>query len=197
MEIKSLNNFKSSLTASARGLWSGQLDSLSFADSFFSTLRRGLTQAWYEGAKEFGIKPDELSEEELAVLAQKIGDNNQYVGGLADFISQHTKAQGFSFETIKPRLDLWINRYEEVKELAKSMAGGNRKLRWDFLGLVKEHCRSCLKLKGRVARSKTWAERGLYPRATNGTLACGGFHCGCGFTETDEPVTRGRWPKLP
>lgn len=195
METKSLSTFKRGINASARGLWSGQLDSLSFADSMFVTLRRQLTIAFYEGAKEFGIRPDELSEEELAVLAQKIGDNNQYVGGLADFISQHTKVQGFSFETIKPRLDLWVNRYDEVKELAKSMAGGNRKLKWVIDG--GEHCRSCLKLNGRVARAKTWAEKGIYPKATTGILKCGGFNCKCYRNETDEPITRGRWPKLP
>lgn len=166
IEEKSLSTFKAAVNASARGLWSGQLDSLSFADSFFSTLRRGLTQSWYEGVKEFGIKPDELSEEELAVLAQKIGDNNQYVGGLADFISQHTKAQGFSFETIKPRLDLWVNRYEEVKELAKSMAGGNRKLKWVIDG--GEHCRSCLKLNGRVHRASQWQKFGVAPPTIGG-----------------------------
>lgn len=192
----SLSSFKSSIYASARGLWSNQLDSLGFADSFFSTLRRGYIQAFQEGAKEFGIKANELTEEEISILNQKIGDANQYVGGLADYISTHSKALGFSFDSLKPRLELWINRYEEIKELAKSLAGQNVKFAWR-LGAA-EHCRSCLKLANRVARAKTWANRGLYPKTTNGTLKCGGYRCACTFQETkDEPVTRGRWPNLP
>lgn len=191
----SLSNFKSSLTASARGLWSGQLDSLSFADSIFSTLRRGYIQAWYEGAKQCGVLPDELSEEETAQLNLMIGDANQYVGGLADYIFNHSKVQGISFEDIKPRLFLWVNRYEEVKARATSMACGDKKLKWVIDG--GEHCRTCLKLNGRVHRASQWAKFGISPRMVTDRLACGGFRCKCQFIETNEKATRGRFPNLP
>jgi hypothetical protein len=191
----SLSSFKSSIYASSRGLWSGQLDSLSFADSIFSNLRRGYTQAFQEGAKQCGVLPDEITEVETEVLNGMIGDANQYVGGLADYISTHSKALGFSFEEIKPRLSLWVNRYEEVKAKAQGMACGDKKLKWLIDG--GEHCRTCLKLNGRVHRASVWNSHNIAPRMITDKLHCHGYNCKCRFEETKEPATRGRFPNLP
>lgn len=197
MNDKSLDNFQASIRAACRGLFLSELTTLDFADAFYSALRRGFTQAWYDGMKECGLQADEITQEETKQLGLMIGDNFQYVAGLADWIYQHSKANGGSWESVASRSKAWINRYEEVKNVAMSLACKNRKLVWR-LGVVKtEHCRSCIKLSGRIHRASVWATHNVYPRATNGTLKCGGFHCGCGFVETDQPATRGRFPNLP
>lgn len=194
---KSLDNFTASIRASFRGLWSGSLNTLDFADAMYSAIRRGFTQAWEEGSESCGILATERTQEETKQLGLMIGDNFQHVAGLADWIYQHSKANNGSWESVASRAKLWVNRYEEAKNVAMAMACKNRKLSWR-LGVVKtEHCRSCLKLNGRTHRASVWAAHDVYPRATNGTLKCGGFHCGCGFVETDQPATRGRFPKLP
>ncbi len=189
--------YAASVKASFRGLYSANLSTLDFADAMYSAIRRGFESAFAEGQRDCGLLPDERSPEEQAKLNELIGDNNQYVGALATWLFDHSKANGFKFADVEYRAQLWINRYEEVKAIATMMTCKNRKYQWR-LGTVKhEHCRSCLKLSGRVARAQTWADRGVTPRATNGTLKCGGYNCACGLHETDLPVTRGRWPNLP
>lgn len=186
--------FKAAIIANFRGLWSGSLDNLSFADAMFASIGRGFEQAWQEGAKECGVLPDERTEEEQAKLNLMIGDNFQYVGALADWLFQHSKANGVKFAGVQYRADLWVNRYQEVRAAAQTMACGDRKYQWAIDG--GEHCRSCLKLNGRVARASVWASR-VTPRTLDGKLACGGYNCKCSLIETDAPATRGRWPNLP
>ncbi len=191
----SLETFQASVLASCRGLWNGNLDNLGFADAMFSAIRRGYEQAWAEGAKECGIKADERTPEETAQLGRMIGDNFQYVANFGQWIFEHNQASGTKFETIKGRAKVWVNRYNEVKSQAQVMACANQKLRWQIDG--GEHCRSCLKLNGRVARASAWNERDCYPRMTNQKLKCGGFSCKCSLVPTDDKATRGRWPNLP
>lgn len=161
----------------------------------FSAVGRGFEQAFREGAKSCGVLASERTEEESDALALLIGDNYQFVGRYVEWVQQHNKASGSSFEMIRGRAALWVNRYEEVKAKAQSMACANRKLRWQIDG--GEHCRTCIKLSGRVARAQAWADRDIYPRMVNGKLKCGGYNCKCLFIETDAPATRGRWPNLP
>lgn len=193
---KSLDTFQASIRAACRGLFLSELTTLDFADAFYSALRRGFTQAWEEGALSCGILATERTQEETKQLGLMIGDNFQHVAGLADWIYRHSKANGGQWEAIANRAKLWVNRYEEVKNVAMAMACKNRKLEWRING-AKEHCRSCLKLNGRVHRSSVWASKNLAPRTTNGLLKCGGFHCSCFWVETEAPATRGRFPNLP
>lgn len=180
-----------------RGLWNGSLTTLDFADAFYSTLRRGFESAWTEGAADCGILADERTQEETKQLGLMIGDNFQYVAGLADWIYQHSKANGGSWEAIASRSKAWINRYEEVKGTAMAMACKDKKLEWRIGRVKTESCRSCLKLNGRIHRSSLWASKNIHPKMIDGRLACHGYNCGCAFVETNAPATRGRFPNLP
>ena len=188
-------DFKRQIMAAFRGGWNGNLNTLSFADAMYSSIRRGFEMAWREGSKDCGVLPDERTQAETDKLNLLIGDNFQYVGALAEWLFEHSKANGVKFNEVTYRADLWINRYTEVVGIAKTMACADSKYRWQIDG--GEHCRSCLKLNGRVARGSAWASRGIAPRATSGILKCGGFNCKCSFIPTDQKVTRGRWPNLP
>lgn len=197
MIAKSLDNFQAGVRAAARGLFNGVTTTLDFSDQMYSAIRRGFTQAWAEGSESCGILAGERTQEETKQLGLMIGDNFQHVAGLADWIFQHSKANGGDWNAIQSRMALWVNRYLEVKNIAMTMACQNKKLRWQTGRIKTEHCRSCLKLNGRTHRASVWAAHDCYPRMTNGKLKCGGFHCGCGFVETDAPATRGRFPNLP
>jgi hypothetical protein len=95
--------------------------------------------------------------------------------------------------TASSRLPMWINRYTEVVNTAKTMACANQKLMWT-LGPT-EHCSSCLKLEGKVKRGKFWQESGVLPQSRQ--LECGGFRCQCSLQPTDAPLSRGSLPRLP
>lgn len=191
----SQQTFIDSLKSSARGLWQGRFTPLDFADAFYSAIRRGFEQAWQEGAAECGVLPDERTKEEQDKLNLIIGDNFQYVGQLADWIYQNRKGVG-SWDSIISRLGLWANRYQEVKAQAQSMACADQKLKW-VIGNTERHCRTCLKLNGRVHRASLWNSKNVYPRMIGDRLACHGYNCDCSFLPTTEPATKGRFPSLP
>lgn len=191
LESKSLSTFRTAIRSAVRGIFSGKLDALSGADALFSAIRRGFTQAWYEGAKEAGIKPDELTEEELKKLGEMIGDNNQYVGSFVTFISD-LKANGGSLESAFSRADMWISRYNQVVTTSREMAGQNQKEVWIIDG--GEHCCDCLRLHNRVYRNSIWHKYDIQPQSSK--LACFGGHCKCRREKTDLPITKGRPPVL-
>jgi hypothetical protein len=174
-------------------LWAGQFTTLDFADAMFSAMRRGFEQAWREGALECGILPGERSDEEQKELDRMLGDNLTYVPQFGDYIFANSKANGGSIGPILNRAELWVNRYNEVKAKAQLMACKDAKYRWQY-GPT-EHCKSCLRLNGRVYRASVWAKYGIQPQSHN--LACKGYRCQCQFILTKDPVTKGRPPKIP
>jgi hypothetical protein len=91
------------------------------------------------------------------------------------------------------RLPMWINRYTEVVNTAKIMAGADRKLKW-VLGPT-EHCSSCLKLAGKVKRGSVWIASGIQPQSRS--LECGGFNCQCSLQPTTDRASAGRLPSIP
>lgn len=184
--------FQSSILATCRGLYLGELDALSGADSLFSAVGRGFEQAFREGQKECGVLPADRTEEESATLTRLIGDSYQHVGRLVEWIVQHNEASGAPWEMIKSRAAMWVSRYEYVKTVAREMACANVKEVW-LANPSKESCCDCLRLHGRVYRNKTWAKI-AEPRSPK--LSCFGVHCHCRREKTDLPITRGRPPVL-
>lgn len=192
LQTKSLATFRASINATSRGLWLGELDALSGADAMFSAIGRGFEIAFREGQKSCGILPGERTEEESKELTRLIGDNYQHVGRFVEWIIQHNKASGAPFEMIRSRADMWINRYEYVATVARELSCADSKEIWIY-GPT-EHCCDCLRLHGRVYRNSVWRKYGLEPRSP--ALACFGGHCACRREKTDQPITKGRPPKL-
>lgn len=192
---KSLATFKTSIRAAARGLWAGKTDLLDFVDMMYSAIRRGYEQAWRDGAATCGIKPAERTPEEQAALDEMITANQGYVVRYGDWIVEHNQASGAKLQPVLDRAELWVNRYNEVKAKAQTMACGDKKLQW-ILGKTERHCKTCRKLHGRVHRASVWKRIDIYPRDTRpGKLDCHGFYCDCSLQETDLPATPGRFPK--
>ena len=185
-------DFKRQIMSAFRGGWNGNLNTLSFADAMYASIRRGFNQAWIEGALACNVKANERTDEEQKRLDLLIGDNFQYVGRLADWIFEHSKANGYKFSDITYRADEWIARYTYVQTVGREMACANLKELWTY-GPT-EHCCDCLRMHGRVYRNSIWAKYGIEPQSPN--LACFGGHCRCKKTPTDLPVTKGRPPAL-
>jgi hypothetical protein len=161
------------------------------------TIQFHLELAWREGAAECGVRPDERTPEEDQRLREFVINQMSYTFGLAEFVEANTQAEGGLLRTSLKRLPPWVNRYNEVKAIAQEMACGNQKFQW-FLGETIEHCRTCLKLNGRVMRASQWAKLDVHPQDTRpGKLECRGFNCDCRRKKTDKPATPGRLPSLP
>lgn len=188
---KSLATFKTSILAAARGLWAGKSDLLDFVDMMYSAIRRGYEQAWRDGAATCGIKPAERTPEEQVALDEMIVANQGYVVRYGDWIVEHNQAAGAKLQPVLDRAELWVNRYNEVKVRAQTMACQNQKYVWRW-GPT-EHCADCRKMNGRVYRAAVWDK---YVRPQDSRLTCGGWKCQCRLEPTDDPVTPGRPPAL-
>lgn len=185
------SDYAAAIRASAKAMWLGLFGYDQFFESMITTIQRGLTFAWAEGAKECGILPGELSANEQMQLQSAIFEQVNYINGFAVFIEQNTKELKGKWGTINNRVQMWINRYVAVRTLAASLACASKKKKWR-LGPT-EHCRTCAGFEGRVYRYQVWERNGALTQSHN--LCCGGFRCQCFFEDTNERITPGPFPR--
>jgi len=182
----SVSSYQTGLRSAVRGFFNGTLSQGQFTDAMESAIRRGLTQAFIEGARDCGIKQDEFTDEELDALTEAIKSEYEYIGGFAAGIEESEK-----LAALYSRLDRWTNRYTDVVNRAKTLAGANEKLEWE-LGATEKHCSTCPRLHGKVKRGSQWEKSGIHPqRPPNSCLECGGWECKCTLRRTDKAVSRG------
>jgi len=193
--FKTLAGYQLNLRAAAYGLWSGKLDFDAAFGQVFDAIDRGLPQAWAEGAAACGIRPEEYTPDERTALAQAIASEKNHVFGLLDWVEQNSKENGGHRSTAYSRLDIWINRYRDIVNKAKTMACGDQKMRWT-LGAA-EHCSTCLKLNGKVKRGTYWQSHVMPQNPPNGLLECGGWNCACTLQPTEDRASPGPLPSLP
>lgn len=147
--------FVRNVNSAVRGLWSGVLDYYDFFEAMAASVRIGYNKAWNAGAAECGIMPDELSPEEQVKRQSMITAQMGYINGFASAIEQNSKEKGGKLGPLLNRGQLWSNRYRDVINTARAMACADRKLKW-VLGAT-EHCKTCLRLAGKVKRGSQWA----------------------------------------
>ena len=192
---ESASSYRNTLRAPARGLWSGVIDFDQFWDMYSQAIRSGLTQAWYAGAKAGGIKPDELSPDELAELQNLIFSQFGHIAKLGAFIEQNSRENGGKLANIFSRVELWVQAWQTAYNKALAMAQGDQKAKW-VLGDA-EHCKTCQALSGKVKRMSFWLAHVMPQNAPNPRLDCKGYRCKCALQPTDEPVSRGPLPRMP
>lgn len=189
--------YRAGIRAAVRALWKGLVDWDQFYDMMLTTVRAGITGAWYTGAAECGIAPGELTVDEKLSLEDAVQYENQWITGLANHVEQNNEASGGKLGSLWPRTEIWIGRWQGVRDKAKVMACGDQKLEW-VQGPTEEGCPSCSKLNGKVKRASYWKRVGILPRVHGAEyLACNGFRCLCELVKTDKPLSRGPLPKLP
>jgi len=194
-----VDTYRNGLRSAVRGLWSGALDYFDAWEFVLSAIDAGFRRAWRAGAAECGISEGEYTSDEKIALEQAIRDELQYVDGLLEAVQEGSREAGGKLEPLYTRVELWVKRYNDVENRAKTMACADQKLRWD-LGAA-EHCPSCLKLAGKVRRASQWQRmdiRPQHPTKLKCMLSAGGPSvCQCKFSVTDERASSGPLPKLP
>lgn len=196
-------SYRQAIRAAARGLWVGALDYYQAYDSLITTIENRIPQAWYEGAAACAVSPSELSPEERRQMQLAKMNEVNHIDDLLTWVEQNSKAEGGKLGVvggtggIMARIELWASRYKDIVNRAKVMACGDRKLMWR-LGPTKVHCKSCLRLDGKVKRASYWQKIEVRPRhPPNSNLECEGWICLCVFELTNEPMSKGPLPKLP
>lgn len=191
------DDYRLGIRAAVRGLWSGVFDLFEFVDVMLPTIRRGLTRAADDGLLSVGMKPDERTPAEQIALDKQINSEFDHVLPFGRDIVANNKASGAKLDPLFKRAEMWILRYTDVENEARTMAANDPKLEWVW-NPAKEHCDSCARLNGKVKRASYWREVGVLPQSPpNPMLLCGGWKCGCELRPTDKPLSKGRLPNLP
>lgn len=199
--IKTQEMLERQLRSRSLDLFRGDIDGNEFLDGFADVLGAQLTKAWNEGALESGVWEEDMTDEDMEILATLIDEEIEYIYQLGDDIlslSQETtpltekEALDVFRSQIGSRLDIWANRYNEVSNRARVHFGGKEKYKW-VLGATEKHCTTCSALNGLVAFAYEWDESSVIPGQSDSEyLECGGWRCDCTLQSvgSDEPRTR-------
>ncbi len=186
-------DYSRSIRSAVYGLWSGQMSFPGYVQTMVGAIDRGFTRAWMQGASDCGIGEGELTPEENQALYTEINSEISFIYGFADDIMAGSRDNKGKLGPLYSRAEMWVNRFEFIRSMARSMACKDQKLQWK-MGPTKEHCKDCIRMNNRVYRASIWDKYGLVPRSRD--LECGGYHCLCEFVPTNLPVTPGRPPGL-
>jgi len=192
MRESGLTIYAGSIRANFRALWSGTWSTGDFIIAMLETIALGLRTAWIEGMESAGVAEDEISPEEWGILRERINQENAQIAGLAADINAGNRAAGGKLGDLMPRAELWVNRYNDIVNLARTTASTDPKLKWNYGGTV-DHCADCEKYEGKVHRASIWNRVGARPQSE--ALACGGWRCLCALDPTDERATPGLPPR--
>jgi len=188
--------YRAELRTAVRGLWLG-LDDIWGYENIQLAIHRQLPRAWAEGAKTCGVTMADRTKAEKDELRDIIEREKGYIDGLVDAAMAGSKANGGKLGPLFGRVNLWLGRYREVRSKAQVISCQDKKLKWIITAA--ESCESCLALAGKIKRSSQWEAADLRPQSPR--LACvksaGGIPvCKCYFEVTDEPMSKGRLPKV-
>ena len=192
-----VDELRAGIRSAVRGLWNGTFDMARFLEAMRIVLEKRLRMAWYEGARECGILPDELTDAEKMRLESEIALQVSYLPPFAADIQAKSKAAGGKLGPHMQRAEGWTVRYGQFKAMGAASACGDKKLIW-VLGATIKHCVSCLKLQGKVKRANYWYTRGILPGVPGASyLACHGYGCECRLPPTTDRASPGPLPGLP
>jgi hypothetical protein len=158
-----LAEFRQQVRSAVYGAWSGKLTPFDATDTLILAVERAFLRAWTEGARQLGIEPQEWTIEERNRLQSEINDQIRFVFGFINDVVAKNRASRTLLRTHIHRAELWTMRYNQIVDLARTMAKDDQKLVWTLH--AQESCPDCLHLAGRVHRASVWRRYGCLPRA--------------------------------
>ena len=185
-EFKTEGTYKRQLWRVIRELFNREIDEYQFIDDMSVFIDNQFTRAWNAGAREVGVLPGQMKDEDLAELARLIDQERMYMLQLADDILNARMNPDATLAPFKLRAEMWANRYNEMVSQARMWFGGKIPLEW-VVGPT-EHCEDCARLEGIVATAEDWRASKWRPQGR--MLDCGGWRCQCSLQSTDKDLTR-------
>lgn len=165
-------------------------------ETMVDTVVKYVGKAFDLGAKDAGVEADELTDAERVSREFCVAEQVNFIPSLQTFLDTPTRAgEQISLTALLTRLDLWVNTFGRVREMAKMLCGRDGKYLWVHNAPQgKACCEDCLRMNGRVYRSSVWRAAGVYPGSPS--LACRGFECHCSLEATNDRGTPGPVPEL-
>lgn len=133
-------------------------------------------EAYAEGAREGGLPPDELDDEDRRAIKDWVGTQLPHVNDFVKAAIEAGKPEG-NREEILQRIDLWVGAMTSLGQSGILAANKNQMLTFDGQD-GHENCKTCRKLKGQRHRARWWRKNGLEPTIQNSAnFECGIFNC--------------------
>jgi hypothetical protein len=195
--LKSYEWYDQKLHDYAGQLYRGKIDESVMLDKMIYAIGEQLKRAWNEGMVENGLDPTQDKTPEMETrIDDLVNSEYNHVTDLIDFIGQQRESKAGT-DAINMRVDMWVNRYNDVVNIAKLETSDQKdKLEW-VLGATEQHCTTCASLNGIVASAREWEETGFHPQQPpNDLLECGGWRCDCSLQPTDKRKTQGAMDRL-
>lgn len=190
---KSLLTFRRKFRQWLREAWTDTTNIVWFNLDVADTISKEYENAFVRGWQSVGRNRNEITEEDVNLWEKQVQKDTSYLNDLFAWVRENSRANGGKWRDISKRGDNWLSRYDELFALGQTAGARGKRLKWTY-NPNKEHCLDCVRLNGRVYYAETWLKYDIRPQSAR--LACFGIHCGCEFVETDEPVTRGKPPRL-
>lgn len=171
-----------------------EISAFDFVETMIRLVDDQFRRAWNEGARDVGYDPEDMTQDDLYVLLERQEQEKDYILNFAGGI-ENARINEQSIKPFQNRATMWANRYDEIRDYARSYFGGLTRLVW-VMGQT-EHCDSCQALSGTVATAQQWDEArslGIYPKSKR--LQCGGYNCQCSLQVTSAPLTPGDIPVI-
>jgi len=132
-------DFRGAIRSAVRALWTNEWSLSDFLEQMSDAIDRYYEFAWQEGAAAVDVTPEERTDEEQIALYRQMSEALPHISGYAQAIIDGGKANGGALGPLLDRAELWVKRYNEVRNLAMQMAKRDAKLEW-VIGPTEEHC---------------------------------------------------------
>jgi len=170
-----------------------------FAVDFANAVETGLNEAWRLGMRENDVSEMDEDGEMQEIVDGIVASEREHIPDFAEYITTvalNADTMGEAITGVDSRLQMWINRYEDVRNQA-IMYTADEKTKMIWIYGDTQHCETCAALNGIVAYAREWDESGLQPQSPpNPNLECGGWHCQCQLIPTTEKKTRNALQRL-
>jgi len=132
-------------------------------------------QAYRDGLVDGGIEDDELSEDDLSIVAGLAVEQSVYVTAFADTL----------FEGSDPdpdaKAEMWFAK-SIMPFYQEGLMSADKNGLYEWVYGDTDHCDDCARLNGQSHRLSGWLKSGFMPQGE--ALACKGFRCACALVKT-------------
>lgn len=160
---RGIQNYRSGIRGTVRGLWNATFSWEQSWEILDLVIRSNWQRAFNDGARSVGVQPAEQTPEERLKLRQDIARETSYIAGLLDAVEQGSKANGGKLTPLYNRVELWVQRYQQVYTDGQMTAREDPKFKW--IRTAQEGCIDCLNVENKVKRKSQWERAGWQPQA--------------------------------
>jgi hypothetical protein len=178
--LKTVGYYERVMWRLVKDLYGEEVSIYAFEEGMLNLISNQYRRAWNEGMRLTGMSPSAITLAMERELQDAMANELNYVRGLVDDVIRARQA-GSGFDPFRSRVEMWANRYNDIRNRAKVAAGILLNIKYRWVVGPTEHCSDCAGYDGQVKTAREWdaifRTTGHRPQAIE--LECKGFLCAC------------------